>query len=47
MIRSRENLYKVPNIVESNPAIMDGTPVFRGEGRVKAVRRHPGNENSA
>ena len=30
MIRSRENSDKVPNIVESNPAIMDGTPVFRG-----------------
>jgi uncharacterized protein (DUF433 family) len=29
MIRSRENSDKVPNIVESNPAIMDGTPVFR------------------
>ena len=30
MIRSRENSDKVPNLVESDPAIMDGTPVFRG-----------------
>ena len=30
MTRSRENSDTVPNIVESNPAIMGGTPVFRG-----------------
>ena len=30
MIRSHENSDKVANFVESNPAIMDGTPVFRG-----------------
>ncbi|HVO61941.1 MAG TPA: DUF433 domain-containing protein [Terriglobales bacterium] len=30
MIRSRENSNNVPNIVESNPALMGGTPVFRG-----------------
>ena len=30
MVRSRENSDNVPNIIESNPAIMDGTPVFRG-----------------
>jgi uncharacterized protein (DUF433 family) len=30
MTRSRENSDTVRNIVESNPAIMGGTPVFRG-----------------
>jgi uncharacterized protein (DUF433 family) len=30
MIRSCEDSDKVPNIVESDPAIMHGTPVFRG-----------------